>query len=351
MKVATFQKPGASNVDIRLIADDKFRASPDNLAALPLLTSNGTVVALNQIGTLTQTTAPTAIQHVNRLRSVTVNASAGAGYSVGTLQAAIQASIGRIALPPGYIVVYAGQAQQGASTFTDIFKALGVSVVLMYMLMMLLFGSVTLPLAVLMSLPLAVVGAIGAMTLTGSNFTLFALLGLTLLVGLVGKNAVLLVDYTDSLRKQGSSRTDALLQAGPVRLRPILMTSLSVMASLAPVASGIEAGSELLKAAAIVLIGGLLTSTVLTLVFVPAMYTVFDDIEQAFVRLVRRFGTPRQLAPVEIAILHPVERSETWVHAQPVKSFASGGTRAAGIAPSVNGHIAAVPPAIGTPER
>src|SRR5205823_2497714 len=105
--------------------------------------------------------------------------------------------------------------------------------------------------------------AIGAMTLTGSNFTLFALLGLTLLVGLVGKNAVLLVDYTDSLRKQGSGRTDALLQAGPVRLRPILMTSLSVIASLAPVASGIEAGSELLQAAAIVLIGGLLTSTVL----------------------------------------------------------------------------------------
>jgi HAE1 family hydrophobic/amphiphilic exporter-1 len=329
MKVATFQKPGASNVDIRLIADDKFRASPDNLAALPLLTSNGTVVALNQIGTLTQTTAPTAIQHVNRLRSVTVNASAGAGYSVGTLQAAIQASIGRIALPPGYIVIYAGQAQQGASTFTDIFKALGVSVVLMYMLMMLLFGSVTLPLAVLMSLPLAVVGAIGAMTLTGSNFTLFALLGLTLLVGLVGKNAVLLVDYTDSLRKQGSSRTDALLQAGPVRLRPILMTTLSVMASLTPVASGLEAGSELLKAAAIVLIGGLLTSTVLTLVFVPAMYTVFDDVEQAFARLVRRFSTPRQLAPVEIAILHPRSAPLYGASAQHVDSFASSDTRAA----------------------
>jgi HAE1 family hydrophobic/amphiphilic exporter-1 len=211
----------------------------------------------------------------------------------------------------------------------------------MYLLMMLLFGSVTLPLAVLMSLPLAVVGAIGAMTLTGSNFTLFALLGLTLLVGLVGKNAVLLVDYTDSLRKQGSSRDDALLQAGPVRLRPILMTTLSVMASLAPVASGIEAGSELLKAAAIVLIGGLLTSTVLTLVFVPAMYTVFDDVEHAFARLVRRFSTPRQLAPVEIAILHP----------QHVESFASGGTRAAGVDPSVNGHTAAIRPAIATPER
>ncbi len=336
LKVASFQQPGASNVDIRLIADDKFRASPDNLGALPLLTSNGTVVALSQIGSLSQTSAPTAIQHVSRLRSVTINASAGAGVSVGTVQTAVQANVGNIALPPGYVVTYAGQAQTGLSAFNDIFKALGISLVLMYMLMMLLFGSVTLPLAVLMSLPLAVVGAIGAMTLTGSNFTLFALLGLTLLVGLVGKNAVLLVDYADTLRKQGSGRTDALLQAGPVRLRPILMTTLSVMASLAPVASGIEAGSELLKAAAIVLIGGLLTSTVLTLVFVPAMYTVFDDIEQAFVRLVRRFGTPRQLAPVEIAILHP----------QHVESFASAGTQAAGVGPSVNGHTAATPPSV-----
>jgi Cu/Ag efflux pump CusA len=187
-----------------------------------------------------------------------------------------------------------------------------------------------------MSLPLAVVGAIGAMTLTGSNFTLFALLGLTLLVGLVGKNAVLLVDYTDSLRKQGVSRTDALLQAGPVRLRPILMTTLSVMASLAPVASGIEAGSELLKAAAIVLIGGLLTSTVLTLVFVPAMYTIFDDIEAACIRLLRRFANPRQLAPVEIAILHP----------QPADPFAN-------VVPSTgsaNGHSATDAALLSIPE-
>jgi HAE1 family hydrophobic/amphiphilic exporter-1 len=127
------------------------------------------VVALNQIGTLSQTTAPTAIQHVSRLRSVTINASDAAGKSVGAVQSAVQASVAKIALPPGFTVSYAGQAQQGTSAFTDIFKALGVSVVLMYMLMMLLFRSVTLSIAVLMSLPLAVVGAIGGMTLTGSN--------------------------------------------------------------------------------------------------------------------------------------------------------------------------------------
>src|SRR5260370_24647622 len=164
--------------------------------------------------------------------------------SVGAVQTAIQANVGTIALPPGYVVPYAGQAQTGFSACNDIVKALGISLVLMYMLMMLLFGSVTLPLAVLMSLPLAVVGAIGAMTLTGSNFTLFALLGLTLLVGLVGKNAVLLVDFTDSPRGKGSRRTDALVQEGPVRLGPVLITTLSGLAARAPVCRRVAAGAE-----------------------------------------------------------------------------------------------------------
>src|SRR5258708_35930648 len=122
--------------------------------------------------------------------------------------------------------------------------------------MVLLFGSLALPLAVLISLPLAVAGALGAMGLTATNFTLFALLGVSLLMGLVGKNAILLVDYTDTLRKRGDSRLEALLEAGPTRLRPILMTTLSVVFALLPVGSGLETGSELLKAAAVVLIGG-----------------------------------------------------------------------------------------------
>src|SRR5207237_6274555 len=150
----------------------------------------------------------------------------------------------------GYAVTYAGQGQQGSNAFGDIFKALGLAVLLMYMLMMMLFGSLTLPLAVLMSLPLAVVGSFGAMALTGTPFTLFSLLGFAVLVGLVGKNAILLVDYTEILRARGHGRADALLIAGPTRLRPIIMTTLSVIAALLPIASGLEEGSELLQAAA-----------------------------------------------------------------------------------------------------
>jgi HAE1 family hydrophobic/amphiphilic exporter-1 len=303
MRVTEYQQAGQSNVDVRLIADAAFRASPTNLASLPLLTTRGTMVSLGQIGTITRSTAPTQIAHDNRQRSVTVSASAANGYSVGTLQTAVQQRVAGIRLPPGYAVVYGGQAAQGSQTFADIFRALGSALLLMYLLMALLFRSLTLPLAVLFSLPLAVAGALGAMGLTATNFTLFALLGLSLLMGLVGKNAILLVDYTDTLRKRGDSRLDALLEAGPTRLRPILMTTLSVIFALLPVASGVEAGSELLKAAAVVLIGGLVTSTLLTLVFVPAMYTIFDDMQTAFSQLLQRGRKPRRLQPVEVAIL------------------------------------------------
>jgi HAE1 family hydrophobic/amphiphilic exporter-1 len=164
---------------------------------------------------------------------------------------------------------------------------MGIAVLLMYMLMMMLFRSLTLPLAVLVSLPLALIGALGAMAIAHSAFTLFSMLGVAVLLGLVGKNAILLVDRTARLRATGVDRFAALLEAGPSRLRPIVMTTLSIMAALLPIGTGLEEGSELLQSVALVLIGGLLTSTLLTLVFVPAMYTVFDDIQLLVQRLVR----------------------------------------------------------------
>jgi Cu/Ag efflux pump CusA len=143
------------------------------------------------------------------------------------------------------------------------------------------------------------------MALTRTPFTLFSLLGFAVLLGLVGKNAILLVDYTDTLRKRGLPRTEALLEAGPTRLRPIVMTTLAMFAAMAPLALGFEPGSELLKTAAVVLMGGLLTSTLLTLVVVPAMYTLFDDLQEQARRVGGRWLTPRPLAPEEVRLLRP----------------------------------------------
>ena len=301
--VSKFRRPGQDEVDVRLIADDSFRSRPENLGSLPLLTNQGTIVLLGQLGDISPGTAPTQIRHVSRERSVIVNASAG-GRLVGDIQRDVEAAVALIPLPPGYSITYAGQAQQGGQSFGFIFRAMGAGLVLMYLLMVMLFRSLTLPLSVLMSLPLAVVGSLGAMALTITPFTLFSLLGFTLLMGLVGKNAILLVDYTDTLRRRGKSRTEALVEAGPTRLRPIVMTTMSVVVALAPLALGIEEGSELLKSAAVVLIGGLLTSTLLTLVFIPAMYTIFDDLEGRVKRFLGRFSEPRRLEAQELAILH-----------------------------------------------
>ncbi|MCC6178763.1 MAG: efflux RND transporter permease subunit [Chloroflexi bacterium] len=283
-----FKRPGQTSIDIRVLTAHAGSLSVSDIAALPIAGTDGQIVQLGQIATIEQVTIPTSIRHVNRLRSVTVSTEPGEGKLVGDVQAAVQRAVAQVPMPAGYSVSYAGQGEEGGSAFSDIFAALGVAVVLMYMLMMMLFGSLVLPLAVLMSLPLAVVGAFGAMALTHTPFTLFSLLGFAVLVGLVGKNAILLVDYTEILQSRGYDRTSALLAAGPVRLRPIVMTTLSVMVALLPIASGVEAGSELLQAAAVVLIGGLLTSTLLTLVFVPAMFTIFDDAQNAVLRLFRR---------------------------------------------------------------
>ncbi|HLZ25839.1 MAG TPA: efflux RND transporter permease subunit [Chloroflexota bacterium] len=302
-----FRQTGQTSIPIRVLTADPTQTSPADIQRLPVSGSRG-VVQLGQFTTFEQARIPTSIEHVNRLRSVTIGVSAGQGHLVGDLQNGVQAAVASVQLPAGYGVTYAGQGQQGGSAFGDLARAMGMAVLLMYMLMMMLFGSLTLPLAVLMSLPLAMVGALGAMAVAHSAFTLFSMLGVAVLLGLVGKNAILLVDRTDRLRRSGMDRRSALLAAGPSRLRPIIMTTFSVMAALLPIATGLEEGSELLQSVALVLIGGLVTSTLLTLVFVPAMYTIFDDIQQFVVGLIRsgprqwRRAGSRRLVPVAVPV-------------------------------------------------
>jgi HAE1 family hydrophobic/amphiphilic exporter-1 len=285
-----YRQAGKSSIPIRVLTTNAGTMTPAQISRLPVSGTKG-VVELGQFTTFQQVGIPTTIQHVNRLRSVTIGVSPGQGYLTGTVQNSVVAAVAKTKLPTGYTVSYGGTGQQGASAIGDVVKAMEVAVLLMYMLMLMLFGSFTLPLAVLMSLPLAMIGALGALALAHSAFTLFSMLGAVVLLGLVGKNAILLVDRADHLRQTGVDRNSALLQAGPTRLRPIVMTTLSIMAALLPITTGLEEGSELLQSVGLVLIGGLLTSTLLTLVFVPAMYTIFDDIQNLVAKLFHR-GRP-----------------------------------------------------------
>jgi HAE1 family hydrophobic/amphiphilic exporter-1 len=146
--------------------------------------------------------------------------------------------------------------------------------------MALLFESVLFPFIVMLSLPLALVGAFGLLTLTGNTLNIMSMIGMILLTGLVGKNAILMVDYTNHLRRQGIDRQSALLQAGPTRLRPILMTSMALILAMLPLAARLGDGGEWRAPLATTVIGGLLTSTVLTLLVIPSVYTLVDDVQQ-----------------------------------------------------------------------
>jgi HAE1 family hydrophobic/amphiphilic exporter-1 len=214
----------------------------------------------------------------DRQRQVIVTAQLD-GRLLGDVTTDIQGGIDKIAVPAGYRISQGGAAQDQADSFGQIFQALGLSVLLMYMLMVALFESLLFPLIVMMSLPLAVSGAFGLLALTGNSLSMMSMIGMILLTGLAGKSAILLVDYTNSLRRQGVPRDEALRIAGPTRLRPILMTTSALVLAMSPIALKLGEGSEWRAPMAVTVIGGLITSTLLTLVLIPAVYTILDDFQ------------------------------------------------------------------------
>ena len=229
----------------------------------------------------------------DRQRSVTVTASLN-GRPSGDVSKDIQAGLDTLKVPAGYKVSQGGAAQDQNEAFAQMAQALALSVALMYVLMALLFESLLFPFIVMLSLPLALVGAFGLLALTGNTLNLMSMIGMILLTGLVGKNAILLVDYTNHLRKRGVGRTEALLRAGPTRLRPILMTSAALILAMLPLAMKLGEGGEWRAPLAVAVIGGLLTSTFLTLLVIPAVYTLVDDLQVLVKRVV---GIVHQTSP------------------------------------------------------
>jgi HAE1 family hydrophobic/amphiphilic exporter-1 len=238
-----------------------------------------------------------------------VEVSAGVnGRSLGDVARDVRAVTDAMPLPEGYRLIYAGQVQQLETAFLTLISALGLSVVLIYMLMVALYESWLTPFAIMFSLPVALVGAFLGLYVTGNTFNIFSLIGMIMLMGLVGKNAILLIDFCVKLRREGLSRTDAILQAGFTRLRPIMMTTSTVIFAMLPLAMKLEEGGESRAPLAVVIIGGVISSTLLTLVLVPSVYTILDDakiaVEGLTARLRRRRGTT---APAHgIAVMQPV---------------------------------------------
>ncbi len=277
--VATQMRPeGDTQVDITLVAQNAGTQSAAQIANAPVAFLNGVPIRLGQIATITQGTGPTQISRQDRKRVISLNGVV-VGRSTGDVARDTREALKQLSMPLGYSVNLTGSVTQMEDTFTKLLSALAMSVILIYMLMVALYESWMTPLAIMFSLPVSLVGAFGGLLLTGNTFNLFSLIGIIMLMGLVAKNAILLVDYTNTLRARGLPRNEALVEAGRTRLRPILMTTSTIIAAMIPLALKMEAGAESRSPMAVVVIGGVVSSTLLTLVLVPVMYTVLDGLQ------------------------------------------------------------------------
>ncbi|MCX6022933.1 MAG: efflux RND transporter permease subunit, partial [Chloroflexi bacterium] len=252
-----------------------------SLSTFPIASGKLGLVRVAQVTKFQASTSPVTITRTDRKRSFNVSivvANRPLGDTVTDLRAALTA----LPMPPGYRLDVRGSAQQLDQAMTALTAAISLSVVLMYMLLVALYESWLYPLAIMFSLPVSLVGAFGGLILTANTINIFSMMGMIALMGLVAKNAILLVDYTNTLRARGVPRYEALLEAGNIRLRPIAMTTLTVIFAMIPLALKLEAGGESRAPMAMVIIGGSISSTLLTLMLVPVMYTYLDTLQTRF---------------------------------------------------------------------
>jgi HAE1 family hydrophobic/amphiphilic exporter-1 len=272
------------DVAVRLHPDDRVDAS--NIERLPIAVSGSNrMVPLDQIATVTMGKGPSQIQHADGKRTISVAANAQ-GRSPGEVTAEALKIARAIDFPPGFGLELAGTSRDQQEVFKQMSIALAMGVALMYLILVIQFGSFTAPLAVMLSLPLSLIGVVAALLLTGGTLNLMSFIGVIMLMGLVAKNAILLLDAARTREAEGMDREEALMAAGRKRLRPILMTTFALIAGMLPVAIGVGEGGEFYRPMAVAIIGGTLTSTLLTLLVIPSFY---DSIETARDRALARF--------------------------------------------------------------
>jgi HAE1 family hydrophobic/amphiphilic exporter-1 len=268
-------------VNVRLQPESRQRVS--DLEQLPLVinTSTGSsTLPLGQIATISQGLGPAQITHLDAEMVVTVEANTS-GRSLSEVMKDINARVDKMTFPPGVRLTQGGEVDSQAEVFGRIFAALGVAVMLMYLILVVQFGSFLEPLAILVSLPLSLIGVMLALMITGDTINIMSLIGVILLMGIVAKNAILLIDFAKWARERdGLSRRDALIQAGAIRLRPILMTTLALIAGMIPVALGRGEGAQFRAPLGRAVIGGVITSTLLTLIVIPTVYEIMDEFRE-----------------------------------------------------------------------
>jgi hydrophobic/amphiphilic exporter-1 (mainly G- bacteria), HAE1 family len=288
-------KAEGDRYDIAVRFLEQYRNRPGLIAGLWVPSAKSGLVELRNVAHVVNTQVPIEITRYNRERNVTVLSNLGPGKVLGPALGEIRQITAEMGLPSGYTTGLAGQSQDMEESFHYLFETMILSVIVVYMVLAAQFESFIHPFTIMLSLPLAFVGALAALLLAKATLSIFTMIGFIFLLGLVTKNAILLIDYTNTLRERdGVPRDEALRRAGPVRLRPILMTSVSTVAGMLPTALGTGSGAETRQPMALAVVGGLITSTLLTLLVVPAVYSLLDPLSE-FMK--RRFLDREQPAP------------------------------------------------------
>nr|PZN84234.1 MAG: AcrB/AcrD/AcrF family protein [Acidobacteriota bacterium] len=286
------------NVTVRLAPESRGQAA--DLRSLPLLVNGPEgpkTVPLGHVAEIRPVNGPSRIDHLDRERVVTIQANTQ-GRPLSDVVADIEARLAdTLQLPPGYRITQGGQTRDQAEVFSRIIIALGVAVLLMYLVLVVQFGSFLDPLAIMFSLPLSLIGVVGALMLTGDTLNIMSLIGVILLMGIVAKNAILLIDFAKWSEEKGMPRRQALIEAGRTRLRPILMTTFALIAGMVPVALGHGEGSDFRAPLGRAVIGGVITSTLLTLLVIPTFYDILAGLRDRVRRLAGR-GEPAHAAAV-----------------------------------------------------
>jgi len=306
---------GDRQVPIRVQLVESARANRQLLESLKVPTASGATVPLSAVARFELAQGPTAIDRYDRVRRVLIGAdlvgNAPLGEAVGKMLALPAAK----SLPAGVELKQFGDAEIMGEVFASFAAAMGAGIMMVYAVLVLLFGSFLQPITILFSLPLSIGGAIVALAITGQSISLPVVIGILMLMGIVTKNAIMLVDFAIEAMRRGTERTEAIVDAGRKRARPIVMTTIAMVAGMLPAAISVGSGGEFRAPMAIAVIGGLISSTVLSLVFVPAVFAVMDDIGRLAWRLFSRFVGPTEEEP---AVASPPALAKAELRSLPV---------------------------------
>lgn len=270
-------RQGEYEYDINIRYGSFNRQSIEDVSNLLFINDKGEQIRLAQFAAVKQSSGPSQLERRDKSTSVTVQAQT-VGRPTGTVAQEWQAKFDELPRPTGVSYVWSGDMENQSEGFGSLGIALLAAIVLVYLIMVALYNSFVYPFVVLFSIPLSIIGALLALALTNNSLNLFTILGLIMLIGLVAKNAIMLVDFTNQRKAEGASTYEALIDANHARLRPILMTTIAMVIGMLPIAIASGAGAEWKNGLAWVIIGGLISSLFLTLVVVPVMYSIFDKL-------------------------------------------------------------------------